>query len=230
MCSEILQGSETFLHGPQTQREVVGISPLQPLPLLPSSWVNLDGRSLATHSMASSLMCPPGGQEGESHSVPQRPASLPCATLWVELPSWQFPTEPQSKGTGQVYVCVWCPALGLRQNSSYPQPRGSDGDQQIGSVCVCVSLPSSLLTSSEVELPAIAQVHHLRVLKSLGGVNNLTILGWSTNSSSVSLWAGAQGDRVGSGGVAEQAPRCVGLGQARYGRAAVFCGGGQLSG
>ena len=56
MCSEILQGPETFLHGPQTQREVVGLSPLQPLPY---SWVSLDGQSLATHSMASSLICVP---------------------------------------------------------------------------------------------------------------------------------------------------------------------------
>ena len=34
---------------------------------------------------------------------------------------------------------------------------------------------------------------------------------------------------MGSAGVAEQTPRCVGLGQARYGRAAVFCGGGEVS-
>lgn len=59
MCSEILQGPEAFLHGPQTQREVVGVSPLQLLPLLPSSWVNLNGWSLADHSMASSLICVP---------------------------------------------------------------------------------------------------------------------------------------------------------------------------
>ena len=31
-------------------------------------------------------------------------------------------------------------------------------------MCMCVSLPSSLLTSSEVEPPAIALVHQLRVL------------------------------------------------------------------
>lgn len=106
MYSKILQGPEAFLHGPQTQREVVGVSPLQLLPLLPSSWVNLDGWSLADHLMASSLICVPQlvrrVKVTLSHST-LHPAL--CHTVGTErLPSAQLPTEPQSKGTGQACV------------------------------------------------------------------------------------------------------------------------------
>lgn len=136
MCSEILQGPEAFLHGPQTQREGVGVSPLQLLPLLPSSWVNLDGWSLADHSMASSLICVPQ----LVRRVKGSPASLLCATLWVQRgsPVRGFLRSHSLRGQGR-RVCTWCPALGVRQNSSYLQPRGSDGDQQVGSVYVCLS-------------------------------------------------------------------------------------------